>query len=174
MKRFRQLAVATTVSTLLLIAWGGVVRVTGSGDGCPDWPTCHGRWIPRLEYHTLIEYMHRLLGVVSGLLSLVLAIVAIVALVRAGAKGRTHTLAIPRSAAWMAVTLAPLFVIQGILGGWVVHSDLAPGVVTIHFAVAFIVLGISVAISTIAVLDRPATAGQGDRSYARRPAHSHP
>ncbi len=66
MRRFRQLAVLTTVTTLVLIAWGGVVRATGSGDGCPDWPRCFGRWVPRLEYHTLIEYIHRLLAVVSG------------------------------------------------------------------------------------------------------------
>ena len=55
MKRtVRALATATVVAILLLIAWGGVVRATGSGDGCPDWPQCFGSWIPRLEYHTLM------------------------------------------------------------------------------------------------------------------------
>ena len=83
MTRFQKLAVATTASTLTLIAWGGVVRATGSGDGCPDWPTCFGRWVPRWEYHTLIEYVHRLLGVVSGALALALALAGIVELLRA-------------------------------------------------------------------------------------------
>ena len=163
MKRFRQLAVATTVATLLLIAWGGVVRATGSGDGCPDWPRCFGSWIPKWQYHTLIEYLHRLLGFVSGMLSLALAVVAIAALARARV-GRS--LDIPRVAAWLAVALAPLFVVQGILGGAVVHSGLDPSVVTLHFAVAFVVLGIAVAITTIAYLDRPGIAPHGG-GYAR-------
>jgi protoheme IX farnesyltransferase len=164
MKRFRQLAVATSVSTLLLIAWGGVVRTTGSGDGCPDWPKCFGSWVPRFEYHTLIEYLHRLLGFVSGLLALALAVAAIAALVRAR---RGQTLAIPPAAAWMAVALAPLFVIQGALGGWVVNSGLDPAVITIHFAVAFIVFGIAVAVAAMAVLERPGEREGGDPAYAR-------
>lgn len=163
MKRFRQLAVATTVATLLLIAWGGVVRATGSGDGCPDWPRCFGSWIPRWQYHTLIEYLHRLLGFVSGMLSLALAVVAIAALARTR-NGRP--LGIPRVAAWLAVALAPLFVVQGILGGWVVNSGLDPTVVTLHFAVAFVVLGIAVGITSIAYLDRPGLVAHGG-GYAR-------
>jgi protoheme IX farnesyltransferase len=55
--------------------------------------------------------------------------------------------------------MAPLFVAQGALGGWVVLSGLDPALVTIHFAVAFGVLALSVAITTIAVLDRPRAAG---------------
>ncbi|MGZ4148467.1 MAG: heme o synthase [Actinomycetota bacterium] len=164
MKRFRLLALTTAVATLLLIVWGGVVRTTGSGDGCPDWPKCYGRWIPRFEYHTLIEYVHRLLAVISGTLSIALAVVAILALVR-GRRG--HALPMPRSAAWLAVSLAPLFAIQGAIGGWIIATHENPQVVTLHFAVAFVVLGISVAIATITVLVRPGTVARADRGYAR-------
>jgi protoheme IX farnesyltransferase len=154
---FRVLSIATTALTLVLIAWGGLVRATGSGDGCPDWPKCFGRWIPRLEYHTLIEYVHRSLAVVAGLAAVALAITAIVAL----AKRRTE--GIPPTAAWLAVSLAPLFAVQGALGGWVVLSGLDPAVVTIHFAVAFAVLAIIVAITTLVVVGgEPARGG-----YAR-------
>jgi protoheme IX farnesyltransferase len=164
MKRsFRTLAVATTVSTLILIAWGGITRATGSGDGCPDWPTCHGSWIPRLEYHTLIEYTHRALGMISGLLSLALALVGIAMLVR---ERRGADLEAPRPAVWGAVSMAPLFVVQGALGGWVVLSGLDPAVITIHFAVAFAVLALSVAITTLALLDRP-PAPDPDRGFLR-------
>jgi heme o synthase len=161
MTRFQKLAVATTVTTLTLIVWGGVVRATGSGDGCPDWPTCFGSWVPRWEYHTLIEYVHRVLGVVSGLLAVALAVVGVVELVRAR-RGRPSST--PRGAVWMAVALVPLFGGQGALGGAVVNSSLDPAVVTLHFGLAMIVLGVLVAATTLAF---EGDGRAGDRGYAR-------
>jgi protoheme IX farnesyltransferase len=173
MTSFRPLAIATAAATALQIAWGGVVRATGSGDGCPDWPRCYGSWIPRWEYHTIIEYLHRFLGMTAGLLSLALAIVGIVALVR-GRRGRAT--GVPGVAAWMAVALAPMFLAQGILGGAVVATQgdpSGPAVLTVHFAAAFVVLGIAVAIATIVSLPRgtgPAERPRGVVGYARTAA----
>jgi len=154
-RAFRILATATVVATLLLIAWGGVVRATGSGDGCPDWPTCFGSWVPRLEYHTLIEYTHRFLAFVAGCLTLALGALGAWALWR-------HA-DVDRPAAIGSVILLPLFVAQAAIGGWIIASDQNPSVVTIHFAVAFLVLGLAVAIAMRA----RATGGTGDRGYAR-------
>jgi protoheme IX farnesyltransferase len=161
MTRFQKLAVATTASTLVLIAWGGVVRATGSGDGCPDWPTCFGSWVPRWEYHTLIEYVHRALGVVSGLLAVALAATGALELVRArrGAPGPT-----PRAAVWTALALVPLFAIQGAIGGAVVNRALDPELVALHFGLAMIVLGVLVAATTLA-FERDAVGG--DPRFAR-------
>ena len=147
MERFRSLAVVTTVTTLVLIVWGGIVRATGSGDGCPDWPRCFGRWVPRLEYHTLIEYVHRLLGVAGGLLAVTLAVLALQALVRARRGAPTG---IPRPAIVGALSLPFLFGVQGALGGRVVNSALDPLELTFHFAMAMIVLGVLVATTTVA------------------------
>ena len=159
-RTFRRLAIATAAFTLLLIAWGGLVRATGSGDGCPDWPTCFGSWIPRLEYHTLIEYTHRFLAFVAGTLSLVLCGAAATDLIRS--RGGRRARAVPVLAAWLAVALAPLFLVQAAIGGWIIATNEAPGVVTLHFAVAFVVLGLTVA---IAILAEPAEPG-GIRGYA--------
>jgi heme A synthase len=67
---FRWLAAVTALFAYLQITLGGLVRVSGSGLGCRDWPLCDGRPYPPPDVHSVIEYAHRLAGTVTGFLIL--------------------------------------------------------------------------------------------------------
>ena len=60
-RSLRWATTAALVVSILVVLGGGVVRVTGSGLGCPTWPTCEGTSvtpIPELGIHGLIELYH--------------------------------------------------------------------------------------------------------------------
>src|SRR5258706_3983815 len=71
----RRVFLLAAIFAYLQIALGGVVRVTGSGLGCPDWPLCNGRPYPPADLNAIIEYSHRTVGAVTGVL-IVAAVVA--------------------------------------------------------------------------------------------------
>src|SRR5256714_4123909 len=126
--RYRALVYASLVASFLVVVWGGVVRVTGSGLGCPDWPLCHGQFLPSLDSATRIEWTHRFLAIGGGV---GVAAVVLWAFIVYRADRRILALAI------IAAVLYPL---QAVLGAITVVLELPPEWVTVHLANAELLL----------------------------------
>jgi heme A synthase len=150
---FRRLAVVTALFAYLQIALGGVVRVSGSGLGCPDWPLCNGRPYPPANLHSIIEYSHRAVGSVTGVLIIATVVVAWIVY----RKRRPLV-------AWLATASLIGVVGEGILGGIVVAKELSPWLVVVHLGLAMMILGFLVATAVAAM---PASSGVPDPNFRR-------
>lgn len=150
---FRRLAVVTVLFAYLQIALGGIVRVSGSGLGCPDWPLCNGRPYPPANIHSIIEYSHRTVGSITGLLIIATVITAWIVF----RKRRPYV-------AWLATASLIGVAGEGALGGVVVVSALAPWLVLVHLGLAMITIGFLLA---TAVMAMPASAGVPNLTFRR-------
>ena len=128
--RYRALVYLALLTSFLVVVWGGVVRVSGSGLGCPDWPTCHGQFLPSLDTATRIEWFHRFLGIAGGL---ALAALGITTLVAYRADRRLVTL---------VVAAGVLYIFQAVIGAVVVILELPETWVTAHLANAELILAV--------------------------------
>ena len=182
-RRFRFVGILTVAAVYLLILVGGVVRSTGSGMGCPDWPKCFGQWIPPTEasqlpanykevytaqrvaknqklarslqrlgfaqvagsifahptqyietdfnaVKTWIEYANRLLGALIGIFVFLTVVFALPYWSR------------DRAVFWLALASFLLTGVQGYLGSLVVSTNLLPVMVTIHMALAMLIVAL--------------------------------
>ncbi len=121
---YKVVALLSLVVSFIQISLGGFVRASESGLGCPDWPLCHGKIIPPFEFHTLIEYSHRLNGSLLGILVAFLLILCIMRY------RRDKQLMLANYAAFTLVVSA------GILGGITVITELAWWIRLIHLGIA--------------------------------------
>jgi protoheme IX farnesyltransferase len=128
--RYRSLVYVTLALSFLVVVWGGIVRVTGSGLGCPDWPLCHGEFLPGLDPQTRIEWFHRFIAIAGGLSLAALGLVTI-------ARYREH-----RRTLAFVVAAGVLYIVQALLGAVVVLLELPHTWVTAHLANAEILLAV--------------------------------
>ncbi|MEP7056045.1 MAG: COX15/CtaA family protein [Actinomycetota bacterium] len=132
MSRFAKLAVATVAATLLLIGLGGLVRATGSGLGCPDWPGCYHRVLPPAgDANAWIEHIHRYwASVVVGLL--------VWLAVEARRSGQP-----PAVRRVTLFGLVPFVLTEALLGALVVWIKLHWLSVSLHLTLALSILGLA-------------------------------
>ncbi|PZC44256.1 MAG: cytochrome c oxidase assembly protein subunit 15/protoheme IX farnesyltransferase [Chloroflexi bacterium] len=123
------LAIITLLSAFSQVTLGGYVRSSESGLGCPDWPLCHGQLIPPFEFHTLVEYSHRLnaslLMVFVGTLSLLCWF-----------RFREEKIVIRLAGAALGLVLC-----VAVLGGITVLTELVWWIRLIHLSLAELLIG---------------------------------
>lgn len=150
LKSYRKLVKITLTAVYILFVVGATVRASGAGMGCPDWPTCFGKWIPPTSevqlptnyqeiytgytstkfnvVKTWTEYFNRLTGVTIGFLIFLTALSSI-------KLRQSH----PR-AFYSSVITFFMVAFQGWLGSRVVASNLVPGMVTLHMLIALMIV----------------------------------
>jgi cytochrome c oxidase assembly protein subunit 15 len=131
--------VATLVANIVIVVTGGLVRLTGSGLGCPTWPRCTDTSFvsrPELGLHGAIEFGNRLLTFV--LIAIVVLTLLSAVLTHAGS---------PRAGVrWLAAVLVLGIPTQGVIGGITVLTDLNPFIVALHFLVSMVLIALAVAL----------------------------
>lgn len=151
---FRRIGMLTIIAVYIVILMGGIVRASGAGMGCPDWPTCFGKWIPPTEesqlppnYHeiyaqrgyentqfnpikTWTEYTNRLVGATIGFLIFFTAW-----------SSRIY-LKTDKSIFYLSLSSFLLVCFQGWLGASVVASNLKPVMITAHMLLALVIVAI--------------------------------
>jgi heme a synthase len=128
---YRRIALVATLLLAVIIVTGGAVRLSGSGLGCPDWPTCgtplrnqHGA----LDGHAVIEFTNRM---VTGLVSVAVIVAVLGAFFRVPRR---------RDLVLLALGLVVGVFLQAVLGGLTVIFDLQPELVMAHFLLSLVLL----------------------------------
>ena len=135
MNTTNRLARISLLVTFILIGIGGFTRGSGSGYGCSDrWPLCEngllGGLLPRGEYHMLIEWLHRWVAAIVGILILLTAISI--------RKNLRNNLTARR----LSITAVIAVAVQAMIGRGVVKADLDSDLVAIHLAISMVVIAL--------------------------------
>ena len=128
-RAYQRITLVALFALAFIVVTGAGVRLTGSGLGCPDWPTCDGgRLVAPLEYHAMVEFVNR---TVTGLVSLAVMLAVLGSLIRR-----------PRRPDLVRLSLGLVVgvIAQIVLGGLVVLFHLYPPLVMGHFVVSMLLL----------------------------------
>jgi cytochrome c oxidase assembly protein subunit 15 len=130
--RFRWLAAWAVGVLVVIVATGATVRLTGSGLGCPHWPTCNSAHALPKGYHSDIEFSNRVVSFVTVVSTLALAV------------GAWRTRLLGRRGRLLATGVAVGTLAQAPLGAITVYYDLNPYLVISHLLLSLTVLALGV------------------------------
>ncbi len=126
---YARVTLVALVALTVIVITGAAVRLTGSGLGCPDWPTCdENSVIAPLEKHALVEFVNR---VFTGFVALSVIAGVLGSLVRTPRR---------RGLTWLSLSLVLGVIAQAVLGGVSVLVDLDPRFVMAHFLLSMVLL----------------------------------
>ena len=134
---FLRLAVASCIALFFVVTSGAFVRLTGSGLGCENWPSCGDRPYPEQGFHAFVEFGNRMVALVGIVLTLVTWL------------GSRRVVGLARYAKWAALGAFLVAAAQIPMGGITIALDLHPLAVMTHFLLGLAV----VALSAIVVLE---------------------
>lgn len=123
---------ATVGVLVVIVASGATVRLTGSGLGCPEWPTCTTQHALPQSYHSYIEFSNRLISAVTVFTTLALAVAAWL------------TRGLGRRGRWLATAVFVGTLAQAPLGAITVYYDLDPYLVITHLLLSFTLVSLAV------------------------------
>lgn len=135
-RRLRVAAWASFLAELLIIATGGAVRLTGSGLGCPTWPTCTPESLvatPEMGIHGVIEFGNRTL---TGLVG-ILALLVLLSVLRIRRERRDLFV--------LAIVVVGGVIAQAVVGGITVLTGLNPFVVGFHYLASIALVAVTAA-----------------------------
>jgi cytochrome c oxidase assembly protein subunit 15 len=132
-RAYQRITLLAAWSLAAIIVTGAIVRLSGSGLGCPDWPTCEkNHLVAPLSWHPMVEFLNR---VVTGLVSVAVILAVLGSLLRVPRR---------RDLAWLSVSLVAGVMAQIILGGITVLTDLNPNAVQGHFVLSMAILAAAI------------------------------
>jgi len=129
---FRRVALAAVGVLIVIVASGATVRLTGSGLGCPEWPTCTTQHALPQSYHSYIEFGNRVVSAVTIFTTLALAVAAWL------------TRGLGRRGRWLATAVFVGTLAQAPLGAITVYYDLDPYLVITHLLLSFTLVSLAV------------------------------
>jgi cytochrome c oxidase assembly protein subunit 15 len=147
---YRRITFVAVLALAFIIVTGGAVRLTGSGLGCPDWPTCaEDRVVAPWEYHAMVEFVNR---TITGLVSVAVMLAVLGALIRQPRR---------RDLTWLSLGLVGGVIGQIVLGGITVLFHLWPPLVMGHFVLSMVILADAVVLHHRAGLPDDPAPGAG-------------